>query len=417
MSLKNLIFSILALIPVASLSSLNGADSSSSVRVAETESMYPSYNTSPQNPDSKGMEANAQELASTITLGWNVGNTLEAIGGETNWGNPMVSEELIKLVKSRGFDAIRLPVSWNQYADQETAKIDDAWMDRVKEVVEICIENDMRTIVNIHWDGGWLENNINPESKVANNQKQRAFWEQIATHLRDFDQRLIFASANEPHVETAEQMEVLMSYHQTFVDTVRSTGGKNAYRVLVVQGPVTDIAKTYELMRSWPKDTVEDRLMAEVHYYTPYNFAGLIEEADWGKPFYYWGKEFHSETDAKHNSKFGEEEEALRLLGLMKEQFADRGIPVILGEFGAIHRLHLEGEDLELHLASVAHYLDFVTENALENGLLPFYWDCGNTGDNGFGLFDRDSNSVAHESLLKALEVGSRAGNHYWKVD
>ncbi|MBC2607262.1 glycoside hydrolase family 5 protein [Pelagicoccus albus] len=363
------------------------------------------------------MEANAQELASTITLGWNVGNTLEAIGGETNWGNPMVSEELIKLVKSRGFDAIRLPVSWNQYADQETAKIDDAWMDRVKEVVEICIENDMRTIVNIHWDGGWLENNINPESKVANNQKQRAFWEQIATHLRDFDQRLIFASANEPHVETAEQMEVLMSYHQTFVDTVRSTGGKNAYRVLVVQGPVTDIAKTYELMRSWPKDTVEDRLMAEVHYYTPYNFAGLIEEADWGKPFYYWGKEFHSETDAKHNSKFGEEEEALRLLGLMKEQFADRGIPVILGEFGAIHRLHLEGEDLELHLASVAHYLDFVTENALENGLLPFYWDCGNTGDNGFGLFDRDSNSVAHESLLKALEVGSRAGNHYWKVD
>jgi endoglucanase len=150
-------------------------------------SLYPDYNTSPIAPDMTGMSSTAVAIASRIRLGLNIGNTLEAIGGETNWGNPMITNALIQFVKQSGFDAIRLPASWDQHANQDTAAIDPRWLNRVKEVVEYCVHNDMYVIINIHWDGGWLENNVTPEKQAANCAKQKAYWQQIATHLRDFD--------------------------------------------------------------------------------------------------------------------------------------------------------------------------------------------------------------------------------------
>ena len=193
------------------------------------------------------MGSTAVQLASKIRLGLNIGNTMEAIGGETAWGNALITESLIKAAKADGFNAIRLPVAWDQFSNQQTAKIDQAWLDRVKQVVKYCVDNQMYVLVNIHWDGGWLERNVVPDKQVAVNEKQKAFWTQIATQLRDFDEHLMFASANEPSIDTATQMPVLDSYHQTFVNAVRATGGKNAYRILVIQGPQTDIDKTMQM--------------------------------------------------------------------------------------------------------------------------------------------------------------------------
>lgn len=371
------------------------------IRVSQKGNLYPGYNTSPISPDTTGMSSTSMEIASKIKVGLNIGNTLEAIGGETAWGNPQITDGLVKLIKLSGFDAIRLPCSWNQYADQTTAKINSVWLDRVKEVVQYCVNNNMYVILNIHWDGGWLENNCTALKQQENNAKQKAFWEQIATHMRNFDEHLLFASANEPNVENASQMTVLLSYHQTFIDAVRSTGGKNAYRVLVVQGPTTDIAKTYSLMTQMPTDNIPNRMMAEIHYYTPWNFTGMTKDESWGNQFYYWGKYFHSTTDLAHNPTWGEEAEADRLFKLMKNQFVDKGIPVVLGEFGAMRRDNLTGDSLELHLDSRAYYLKYVTKQANANGLLPFFWDTG-------GLLNRGTNTVADQQSLDSLIQGAR---------
>jgi hypothetical protein len=236
--------------------------------------IYPSYNTSPLPPDATGMSSNAVELAAKIKLGWNLGNTLEAMvnttsGSETVWGNPLTTKAHIDLVKASGFNAVRLPCSWNGYLENTaTAEIKLSWLNRVKEVVQYCVDNDMYVLLNIHWDGGWLDENISAAKQQVTRAKQKALWEQIATHLRDFDEHLMFASANEPPVDNADKMTILNSYHQAFMDAVRSTGGKNAHRVLVVQGPSTDIEKTAELMTTLPSDAVANRLMVEVHYYT-----------------------------------------------------------------------------------------------------------------------------------------------------
>lgn len=370
--------------------------------------LYPNYNTDPIADDTTGMMSTAVEIAAQINLGWNIGNSLEAIGGETAWGNPVVTKDLIDLVKQNGFNAIRIPCSWNQnLANSETAEIKEEWLNRVKEVVQYCVDNDMYTILNIHWDGGWLENNCTTDKQEENNAKQKAFWEQIATYLRDFDEHLLFASANEPNVDNATEMSVLNSYHQTFIDAVRSTGGKNAYRTLVVQGPKTNIEATKELMTTLPTDSATDRMMVEVHYYDPWQFAGLTTDETWGNAFYYWGADYHSTTDTTRNATWGEEDSLETEFKVMKTQFVDKGIPVVLGEFGAIRRTTLTGSDLELHLNSRAYYIKYVTERAIANGMIPFYWDEGSLENHGFGIFDRSDNTVFDQQVLTALQEGA----------
>jgi endoglucanase len=392
---------------VISISASNAA--TLEIPVTQKGSLYPNYNTSPLAADATGMTSNAVELAAKINLGLNIGNTLEAIGGETAWGNPKITKDFIDLIKQNGFNAVRLPCSWNQYMENSsTAQLKTDWLNRVKEVVQYCIDSDMYVILNIHWDGGWLENNCTTEKQVQNNAKQKAFWEQIATQLRDFDEHVLFASANEPNVENATQMSVLKSYHQTFINAVRSTGGRNSYRVLVVQGPSTDIEKTNSLMSTLPTDQAINRLMVEIHYYTPYQFCLMGEDATWGKMFYYWGAGYHSTTDVTRNSNWGEESDLDGYFQLMKTKFVDQGIPVVLGEYAAIRRTTLTGNALTLHLASRAYYMKYVTQQALANGLLPFYWDAGGLGDKGSGIFNRQNNTVFDQQVLNAILEGAQ---------
>jgi aryl-phospho-beta-D-glucosidase BglC (GH1 family) len=369
---------------------------------------YPSYNTSPLPPDPTGMSSTATQIAANIRLGWNLGNTLEAIGGETAWGNPQATQALIDKVKQSGFNAVRIPCSWDQYANASTAQIQAQWLDRVKQVVQYCINDGLYVILNIHWDGGWLDGNITTRAQASVNAKQKAFWEQIATKMRDFDEHLLFASANEPPVDNATQMNILLSYHQTFVNAVRSTGGRNSYRVLVVQGPSTNISKTYTLMNTLPTDQVANRMMMEVHYYEPRQFTGLTEDAQWGNMFYYWGNGYHPTTDPSRNATWGEESFVNTEFQKMKTKFVDQGIPVVLGEYGAIRRTTLTGDALTLHLASRAYWDKYITQQARANGMLPFYWDEGSLTNHGFGIMNRQNNTVGDQQVLDVLIQGAQ---------
>ena len=377
-------------------------------QAAGRKSSYPSYNTNPLPPDATGMTSTAVQIAANIRLGWNLGNTLEAIGGETAWGNPQTTQALIDKVKASGFNAVRIPCSWDQYANASTAQIQAQWLDRVKQVVQYCINDDLYVILNIHWDGGWLDGNITTRAQASVNAKQKAFWEQIATKLRDFDEHLMFASANEPPVENATQMNILLSYHQTFINAVRSTGGKNTYRVLVIQGPSTDIDKTTALMNTLPSDPTPNKMMAEVHYYNPWQFCGLTEDATWGTMFYYWGNGYHSTTDPARNTTWGEESYVIEAFQKMKTKFVNQGIPVVLGEYGVIRRSTLTGDALTLHLASRAYWNKYITQQARAHGLLPFYWDNGYLTNHEFGIFNRQNNTVGDQQVLDALVQGAQ---------
>ncbi len=374
--------------------------------IQEAKDREPVDTTNPEyiEPDITGMSSDALVLASKMTVGWNLVNTLEAIGGETAWGNPKANNDLILAVKNAGFNAIRIPCSWNQYLDDpETYKIKDSWMERVQEVVDYCIDNDMYAILNIHWDGGWMENNVTPDKQEEVNNKLEIIWKQIAVHFRDYDERLLFAGANEPNADNQEKVDVLNVYMQTFVDAVRSTGGRNSYRNLIIQAPNTDVnlADTYMTL---PEDEVENRLFAEVHYYSPWNFCGLEEDASWGKMFYFWGQPNHVEGAGDRNASWGEEDFVLDQFAKMKSKFVDQGIPMILGEYGAVTRDLSRYEEgwQQKHDESRAYFYETVTRESKNNGLIPFCWDNS--------IFNRYNYTISDTLSYQGLINGSENG-------
>jgi len=334
----------------------------------------------------------ASQVASQIEIGWNLGNTLEAICSETAWGNPMVTQDFIDSVKAAGFNAVRIPAAWDCHADQSTLEIDPAWMARVKEVVDYAINSDMYVILNIHWDNGWLEEHPLYAYQEEVNQKQDAYWTQIANYFRAYDEHLLFAGTNEVHADygepTTEHITVQQSYLQTFVDAVRATGGNNASRTLVVQTYNTNMWHGLNYF-TIPTDTISDRLIVEVHYYDPYDYT-LNESGS----CLYWGEPYPTQSACT----WADEDYVDDLFAQVRAEWVDAGIPVIIGEYGVATRPNLNLESRE-------YYLWYINQAAAQNGIKTFYWDNGVSPNqsNGFALFDRNTGAVIDPGALDAV--------------
>ncbi len=312
------------------------------------------------------MELDAWDAAVLMAPGINIGNTLEnTTQWETGWGNPRITREYVQRLKGLGFKTIRLPVAWDTYA--VNGKIQQDKLQRVAEVVDWIIEEELFCVVNVHWDGGWIDSSQKeryPEtfatfSDLAE-KKYSAYWQQIASFFSDRNGRLIFEALNE---ETNFKNEgypeqafaTLTRVQQLFIDTVRGTGGNNAKRLLLVAGYHTDIAKTTGPHYRLPKDSVDDRLFISVHYYTPWQFCGLEEDADWGKMMHTWGTE---KDVAELNTLFDE----------MAAFTKRHDIPAFIGEYG------VSGSK---DPASRVRWMLAVTQAAMSRKMVPALWETG----------------------------------------
>lgn len=392
------------------LNSANGQ--SRRITVFQDANIYPSYNTSPIAPDATGMSSTAMQLTSNITMGYNIYNTMEAPGGETGWGNPVITQSLIDVIKQCGFNAIRIPCNWNAHANQTTEQIDPAWLARVKQVVQYCANDNMYVMLNIHYDYAWLDCTATGAKQDTINAKQKALWEQIATTMRGFDEHLMFASANEPNATDVPTTNTLMRYHQTFINAVRSTGGKNSYRTLIIQAPSTSIdlanqylkpSNVYKVVTAL-SDKVPNKMVIEFHYYTPPNFCILSADASWGKEAYFWGANFHTTNPLflDRNSTYNEEHYVDSIFKTAKTNFTSKGIPVIMGEYGtADHFGKLKGypADSLLSVNSQMHFYSYVTKQAKVNGVLPFLW--------ASDVINRQTNTIGNQRTLDSLRKGA----------
>ena len=395
------------------------------------------------------MDLTAQQLAYYMAPGWNLGNTMEAgdsknidtnyagLNGETAWGNIKTTQEMINKVKASGFKSIRIPCAWvmGHISDAATTQIDTAWMARVKEVVDYAINADLYVIINDHWDGGWLEDSFKDVSDATiqkNSEKLTKVWKQIAEEFKNYDERLVFAGLNEPAhssgLAASAYVNALKQYEEVFIKTVRATGGNNAKRVLVVQGPATSIDDTYNNFGEMPKDEADKRLMLEIHSYDPWTFCGLEKDESWGKMQYYWGTG-HTLSGAGNRNSTANENDLLNLYKKMRK-YTDAGVPVVLGEFGAFRRniKIIKGQNQKKHDESVAFWYEKATQYAMECGMIPFAWDQGTTSMPTYTLFDRrnvevlDWNSTssnvdkngALEGIMKGAEAGREGYDKYY---
>ena len=352
----------------------------------------------------------AMDIAKDMFAGWNIGNTLEAIGGETAWGNPKVNESYVAGIKAAGFNAVRIPCSWNQYiVSGSDNQIDPSWLDRVNEVVNMVTSQGMYAILNIHWDGGWLENNIGTSTKPELVEKQRALWTQIANRLAHYNEMLLFAGLNEPNADNAAAANALLEYEQVFVDAVRATGGNNATRTLIFQGPNTDINTTFDNYNQNPTDPAgEGYMMAEIHYYDPYQYTIMEKDESWGKVAWFWGADYHMKGSDR-NSTWGEEDWMRGQFDKMKTKFVDNNIPVIVGEYGAYPEEHYSSlqsdSDKDLIKESRAYFYTCVQKYAKERGLIPFVWDTGE-------IINRNNGEVKKQYMIDAIMEGANSASY-----
>jgi endoglucanase len=314
----------------------------------------------------KMTELDAWNAAIQMSPGINIGNTLENVTTwETGWGNPIITKDFVESLARLGFKTVRLPVAWDTYA--EGGRILPEKFRRVGEVVDWITGAGMFCVLDIHWDGGWIDSGkkdlfpvtyatFSPEAE----KKFRSYWEQISTFFAGKNEKLIFEALNEEtnfanEGSTQKAYATLTRVNQLFIDTVRKTGGNNPKRLLIVAGYSTDITKTCASGYTLPKDTIPDRLFISVHYYTPYQFCGLTEDADWGKMMPTWG----SADDIKQLEK---------LFDMMNSFCTRNDIPAFIGEFGVV---------ATKDPGSRVRWMSAVANASIARKMVPVLWDTG----------------------------------------
>ncbi len=358
---------------------------------APAASESPAVSEVPEESPMPMKDIKSVEFVKNLHIGWNLGNTLDASGGigldtETAWGNPVTTKEMIMAVKEAGFDTLRLPTTWgNHMLDKEPYTIHQIWLDRVKEVVDYGIDNGMYVILNLHHEE-WLypdyENLPMLKTRLA------AMWTQIAETFKNYDEHLIFEGMNEPRLRGTplewtggdeESRDVINQLNQVFVDTIRSSGGNNPLRQIMVPtyaaSPNPSALSTFIV----PQD---DHLIVSLHSYTPYNFALNTKGTS----------EFDKDSDQDKN-------ELDWLFNTINDTFISKGIPVILGEFGAVNK-----ENLQDRIEWAKEY----TSRASSIGVPCVYWDNGAFSGEGenFGLIDRKTLTWAYPEIVNSLMEG-----------
>ena len=328
-------------------------------------------------------------------LGYNLGNTLDSwpVGSwwdpteksptdwEQGWGQPITTPEIIGAIAERGFNVIRVPVTWGPHMDEE-GNVDQAWMARVKEVVDMVLNAGCYCIVNVMHDTGasetaWLIANMDVYPTVSVRYKH--LWTQIANTFKDYGDHLLFESFNEilytndNNGWTAPSAgdgayEAIRKYHQDFVDAVRATGGNNEFRNLVINPYSAGNSQVVLDEMVVPQDKHSNHIMMSVHSYDPYNFCN--DKGEWS--ILIFNEECTKEIDDVFNR-------------VMKRS-GDLGIPAFFGEFGAI--------DGKKDPAERVKYAKYMREKFIANGTTGLWW---------MGLIDRKTLVWEEDNVVKAL--------------
>jgi aryl-phospho-beta-D-glucosidase BglC (GH1 family) len=341
------------------------------------------------------------DLFKKVRLGWNLGNSLDVPDGETAWGNPMASPELMSAVAKAGFGLVRIPITWTpRTGPAPDFTIEPSFFARVDEVIGYAHAAGLYSVIDLHHDGAdgfkgaeWITLNddqgkTTPENNALVMKRFVAVWSQIAKHFSAYGEELLFESMNEIHdgygAPDPRHFTFINELNREFVKVVRATGGNNAKRHLIVPGYNTNIDHTikgFEL----PKDPTPNRLGLSVHYYDPYLFALQAKTNTWG-------------AASPGRDNWGQEDFVVTQFDKLKTTFIDKGVPVFLGEYGATHQADFADYQ--------RYYVEYVTKAAIDRGILPVYWDNGGQGSGGekFGLMNRTNNTVLHPMLMEAMK-------------
>lgn len=357
----------------------------------------------------------AWQFAERLGIGWNMGNHFDAhnngVSGETFWGNPKATQATFTKVKAAGFNTVRIPVTWvGHIGEAPDYKIDEAWLDRVAEVVGYAEAAGLNAIVNMHHDGAdskfWLD--IKTAAKNPDVQKQileqvGAMWGQIADKFKDKGDFLIFEAFNEIHDggwgwganrnDGGKQYKCLNEWNQAFVNAVRASGGENTDRILGIPAYCTNVDIAIDSF-VFPEDTAKDRLMISVHCYDPYDYTLAAKKSEWG----------HT-ADASRKVNGDNEADLRKVFEKIYDNYISKGIPVYMGEFGCVNRATAREQAFQ------QYYLKYYAKLSKTYGVPSIIWDNGAKGageerhafiNHGTGAYCSTEAKAAIEALINS---------------
>ena len=324
------------------------------------------------------------DIVYEMEVGWNLGNALDVPStNEEEWGNPRATKAMVDGVRAKGFKTLRVPVTWGPHIGAGPAyTIDKKWLDRVEEVVNYGLSNDMYVIMDVHHDDDW----IRPSYKEvdASIKKLEKVWRQIALRFKPYNERLIFETINEPRLKgspmewgggDAEGRDCVNQLHAAALKQIRSTGGNNATRQVMIApyGAAWYAADGFKL----PED--DENLIVSIHMYNPYDFCM--------KPMNQGGRNYLTEDD-----KWGLYWE----LDELCKMWVDKGVPVVIGEWGSMHRSNTA--EREKHAKMYA--------DACMKRVIPcVVWDDGNNST-AFGIYNRRACNWWYSTLAQNIVDG-----------
>lgn len=320
-----------------------------------------------------------QRYAEAMNPGWNLGNTFDASGDETSWGNPVVTEAFIQSLVDQGFRSIRIPITWNHRLDSDYT-IQPEFLNRIEEVINWSLDAGLYVMINLHHDTNWIIRMADHYDETM--KKYRALWEQISAHFAQYPLELSFESINEPRFDedwnrdTPQYFQMLEDLNLAFHEIVRGSGGNNGTRPLVLstmtgspaQPRLDELYKTIEKLQ-------DDHIIATVHYYGFYPFSINL-----GVPRF-------------------DEQTRLDIVGTFDrvyQKFVAQGIPVIIGEFGLL------GFDLSVDMiqrGEILKYFEYVSYYAKEKQLTLMLWDNGQH-------YDREAFTWKNPEIFEVLKAG-----------
>ena len=326
-------------------------------------------------------------MLADMGAGWNLGNTLDAHGGsslelmsEVSWGNPKTTPEMIQAVAEEGFKTIRIPVTWSTHVSTGPEyRINPAWLDRVEEVVKYAMDCDMYVILDTHHEPDyWLKPQTSGLEDVE--KELSAIWQQIAERFADYDEHLLFEGMNEPRIKGSPQewtggdsdgRKAVNALNQVFVDTVRATGGNNADRTLIICPYGNSVSDKSLIELEIPQD---EHIAVAVHLYTPYFFTFKPDSGNVNV----WDGSLKKDIES--------------VMSQVNEQLIQKGVPVIITEFGAVHKEYQdENGNTVSNKEDVLKWLADYMEVTTQYGIPCIWWDNNvyNSQGENFGLFDR----------------------------
>lgn len=343
-------------------------------------------------------------------VGWNLGNTMDGHTGmhptETSWQSAVTTKEMIKAIHDSGFNTIRVPVTWGDMIDDDNGyAINEVWMSRVQDIVDYCTELDMYTIINIHHDGvvssgGWLGVGLDDIDKVY--EKYESVWRTIAEKFKNYDEHLIFESANEltcmeddslKNSAEAQKIDtpIIMNLNQIFVNVVRSTGSNNSKRWLAAVSHYANRGTSYGFALPTDSYNSENRLMFAQHIYK-----------DTSRNTYQWGVSDSSKSIG--NPKL--------LVDVVKEAHKKFGndVPIILGEYGTKNTKYSENPSGYNDIGR-AYYFECATRAGQVALTVPCVWDQGcavsDPYEKGtYTIWNRHANEPLFKSITDAMMRG-----------